>query len=56
MQRVPNLIDTPVAQAAMRLAHSTESPSVFNHSVRSYLFGELLAGSRGDAPRRRLRQ
>src|ERR1700739_3936594 len=41
---LPDLPDTDVAQAAIRLAQSTESPSVFNHSVRSYLFGELLAG------------
>jgi HD domain-containing protein len=47
MQQVPDLIDTPVAQAALRLAQSTESPSVFNHSVRSYLFGELLARHEG---------
>ena len=40
---LPDLVDTAVAQAAIRLARSTESPSVFNHSVRSYLFGELLA-------------
>src|SRR5690348_10427269 len=41
MNTVPALIDTAVAQAAIRLSQSTESPAVFNHSVRSYLFGEL---------------
>jgi hypothetical protein len=54
MQSVPDLpdvIDTPVAQAAIRLAQSTESPSVFNHSVRSYLFGELVARHDGMRPR-----
>jgi hypothetical protein len=43
MQPVPDLIDSPVAQAAIQLSQSTGSPSVFNHSVRSYLFGELIA-------------
>ena len=43
-------MDTAVAQAAIRLAQSTESPSVFNHSVRSYLFGELLAAHDGLRP------
>ncbi|WP_134427063.1 HD domain-containing protein [Mycobacterium ulcerans] len=47
MQSVPELVDTTVAQAALRLSRSTESPTVFNHSVRSYLFGELLAAHDG---------
>lgn len=47
MQQVPDLPDTSVARAAIRLARSTESPSVFNHSVRSYLFGELVASHYG---------
>jgi len=50
MQTVPDLVDTAVAQAAIRFAQSTESPSVFNHSVRSYLFGELLAAREGMRP------
>src|SRR5882762_3722200 len=50
MQAVPELIDTTVAQAAIRLAQSTESPAVFHHSVRSYLFGELLAAHDGLRP------
>ena len=44
---LPELINTDIAQAAIRFARSTESPSVFNHSVRSYLFGELLAARDG---------
>lgn len=44
------LPDTAVAQAATQLAQSTESPSVFNHSVRSYLFAELLAAHGGMHP------
>jgi hypothetical protein len=36
-----------VAQAAIKLAQSTESPAVFNHSVRSYLFAELRAEHEG---------
>jgi hypothetical protein len=47
---LPSLMDTAVARAAMQLAQSTESPSVFNHSVRSYLFGELLAAHEGLRP------
>ncbi|MGO9154296.1 HD domain-containing protein [Mycobacterium sp.] len=50
MQSVPDLLDTAVARAALRLSRSTESPSVFNHSVRSYLFGELLAAREGLRP------
>jgi hypothetical protein len=45
-----HLPDTAVAQAAIRLARSTESPSVFNHCVRSYLFGEALAAHEGMRP------
>ncbi|OBK17938.1 HD domain-containing protein [Mycobacterium asiaticum] len=47
MQLLPGLVDSAVARAALQLAQSTESTSVFNHSVRSYLFGELLAAHEG---------
>src|SRR5262249_1405656 len=47
---LPDLVETAVAQAAVRLAQSSESPSMFNHSVRSYLFGELLAAREGMRP------
>jgi len=50
MKPVPDLIETAVAQAAIRLAQSTESPSIFNHSVRSYFFAELLAARDGIRP------
>src|ERR1700742_2440053 len=50
MQPVPDLVETAVAQAAVRFAQSSESPSVFNHSVRSYLFAELIAGRDGMRP------
>ena len=50
VQPVPDLIDTAVARAAIQLSRSSESPSVFNHSVRSYLFGELLATHEGLRP------
>ena len=50
MQSLPNLVDSAVGRAAIRLAESTESTSVFNHSVRSYLFGELLAAHDGIRP------
>lgn len=44
---IPALIDTTVTRAAIRLAQTTESEPVFNHSVRSYLFAELLAARNG---------
>jgi hypothetical protein len=47
MQPVPDLPDTAVARAAIQFSRSTASTSVFNHSVRSYLFGELLAATEG---------
>lgn len=47
MPAVQGLPDTAVAHAAIQLAQSTESAAVFNHSVRSYLFGELLAAHDG---------
>jgi hypothetical protein len=50
MQSLPNLVDSAVGRAAIQLARSTESTSVFNHSVRSYLFGELLAAHDGIRP------
>jgi HD domain len=50
MQSVPDLPETEVARAAIALTHSTESASVFNHSVRSYLFSELLAAHEGIRP------
>jgi hypothetical protein len=48
---LPSLVDTTVARAAIQLSRTTESPSVFNHSVRSYLFAELLAAHEGLRPR-----
>ncbi|HTQ16142.1 HD domain-containing protein [Mycobacterium sp.] len=50
MKLIPDLPETAVARAAIALSQSTESPSVFNHSVRSYLFGELLARHEGIRP------
>jgi hypothetical protein len=50
MQTLSTLPDTAVAQAAILLAQATELPSVFNHSVRSYFFGELLAAHEGMRP------
>ncbi|GES32512.1 HD domain-containing protein [Streptomyces angustmyceticus] len=35
---------TPLAEAVVGLIRSVETPSVFNHSVRSYLFARLVAG------------
>lgn len=50
MQAITALPQTAVAQAAIRLAQSSESPPIFNHSVRSYLFAELVAARDGLRP------
>jgi hypothetical protein len=47
LPELPKFTDSAVTRAAVQLAESTESPSVFNHSVRSYYFGELLAARDG---------
>jgi hypothetical protein len=44
---VPTVPQTPLAQAALTLVTSTESASIANHSIRSYLFAMILAGHRG---------
>lgn len=38
---------TPLAEAVVDLIGRVETPSVFNHSVRSYLFARLVAGRLG---------
>ncbi|MGF6881347.1 hypothetical protein ABIA39_001227 [Nocardia sp. GAS34] len=38
---------TPLTEAVVDLIRSVETPSVFNHSVRSYLFARLMAGRLG---------
>ncbi|TMU96558.1 HD domain-containing protein [Streptomyces sp. DASNCL29] len=38
---------TPLADAVMDLIRPVETPSVFNHSIRSYLFARLAAGRLG---------
>lgn len=50
MQTMPPLLESQVACAAIEFARSTESVPVFNHSVRSYLFAEMLAGHQGLRP------
>ncbi|MEU9158479.1 HD domain-containing protein [Streptomyces sp. NPDC048417] len=37
------LPDTPLAGAVLQLIKPVESPSVFNHSIRTYLFARLVA-------------
>ncbi|XVQ07216.1 HD domain-containing protein [Spirillospora sp. CA-255316] len=41
------LPDTPLTKAAVDLARDAETPSLFNHSIRSYLFARLAAGRLG---------
>jgi HD domain len=36
------LIDSKIAQEATELMRATSTPSLFNHSMRTYLFGALL--------------
>ncbi|SIR61148.1 HD domain-containing protein [Williamsia sterculiae] len=43
MTDIPEIPTDPIAVAALELARSTENPSVFNHSVRSFLWATLLA-------------
>ncbi len=50
MLTIPPLIESQVACAAIELAQTTESAPVFNHSVRSYVFAELLATHEGLRP------
>ncbi|WP_275291885.1 HD domain-containing protein [Amycolatopsis sp. La24] len=38
---------TPLAEAVVELIRPVETPSVFNHSIRSYLFARLLADRLG---------
>ncbi|WP_328608461.1 HD domain-containing protein [Amycolatopsis sp. NBC_00345] len=38
---------TPLAEAVLELIRPVETPSVFNHSVRSYLFARVVAGRLG---------
>ena len=44
------LPDTELAVRAYRLSHQSTPEFVFNHSVRSYLFAEALAGTRNLRP------
>ena len=41
---------TELAVRAYRLSHQSTPEFVFNHSVRSYLFAEALAGTRNLRP------
>ncbi|WP_028927237.1 HD domain-containing protein [Pseudonocardia acaciae] len=41
--RAALLPGTPLADAVVRLIRPVESPSVFNHSIRSYLFARMAA-------------
>ncbi|WP_053163581.1 HD domain-containing protein [Streptomyces noursei] len=41
------LPNTPLADTVINLIRPVETPSVFNHSIRSYLFARLVAGHLG---------
>lgn len=41
--RATALPGTPLADAVVRLIRPVETPSVFNHSIRTYLFARLVA-------------
>ncbi|MFY7065039.1 HD domain-containing protein [Nocardiopsis changdeensis] len=41
---------TGLALDALRLARDTESPAIFNHSMRSYLYGRFLGERQGLRP------
>ncbi|WP_344845174.1 hypothetical protein [Nonomuraea dietziae] len=47
---------TDLALSAMRHARDIEPPAIFNHSMRSYLYGPLPRRGAGPAPRCRLRR
>jgi hypothetical protein len=47
---IPDVLESPTAFAAIDFARTTESESIFNHSVRSFLFAELLAEHEGLRP------
>jgi hypothetical protein len=46
-EQLPVLPGTPPAMAALELVRTHESAALANHSIRSFLFGLLLAGHRG---------
>jgi hypothetical protein len=41
----------PMAEAALSVVRTSESPSIANHSVRSFFFAQLLAAHEGSTPR-----
>jgi HD domain len=47
---IPRVLESPAALAAMDFARRTEPESIFNHSVRSFIFAELLAQHDGIRP------
>jgi hypothetical protein len=50
VKTIPEILESSVATAAIGYARGTEPEAVFNHSVRSYLFAELLAQHEGLRP------
>ncbi len=44
------VVDTPVVQDAIELARSSSKPYLFNHAMRSWLFGVLIAEGAKPAP------
>lgn len=48
------VVDTPLVRDAMELARSSSEPYLFNHAMRSWLFGALIAEGAKPAPDREL--
>ena len=48
------VVDTPLVHDAMELARSSSEPYLFNHAMRSWLFGALIAEGAKPAPDREL--
>ena len=48
------VVDTPLVHDAMELARSSSEPYLFNHAMRSWLFGALIAEGTKPAPDREL--
>ena len=44
------VVDTPLVRGAIELARSSSEPYLFNHAIRSWLFGVLIAEGASPSP------